>query len=210
MPKLMELVDSKGRVNYDKLRDYVMNCSLPDFTEESQHPFLVGKELYDGEIRRKIGASSSTSTLMFDAADIKETALNALRSRIASEDTLLEGEENAGSSSVSRAIYILKKKLYCAVEEQNIIKIGRASDNDIVIADFVISKYHAQIVIFHGMYFIVDLNSTNGTKVNKNPVSPKMKVQLQVNSSIDFGRFSFVFTHPLQVYRGLRKEALGM
>jgi pSer/pThr/pTyr-binding forkhead associated (FHA) protein len=60
------------------------------------------------------------------------------------------------------------------------------------------------------MYFVVDLDSTNGTAVNDKKVKPQLKVQIGINATVAFGRICFVFTHPFQLYRGLRKEILGM
>lgn len=46
------------------------------------------------------------------------------------------------------------------------LSIGRASDNDISIADSATSAHHAKIVTIFTSSFIQDLNSTNGTIVN--------------------------------------------
>jgi len=50
--------------------------------------------------------------------------------------------------------------------EKETITLGRLPDNDIVINAKSISGYHAEIKIDHGRYFLIDLNSTNGTFVN--------------------------------------------
>ncbi|WP_067837644.1 FHA domain-containing protein [Nocardia lijiangensis] len=47
------------------------------------------------------------------------------------------------------------------------LRIGRAADNDIVVHDLMVSRYHAELqVIGEGRYRIVDLDSHNGTYVN--------------------------------------------
>ena len=50
------------------------------------------------------------------------------------------------------------------------ITIGRRSYNDIVINDLAISGEHAVIVTEKGDSFLEDLNSTNGTQINGQPV----------------------------------------
>jgi pSer/pThr/pTyr-binding forkhead associated (FHA) protein len=46
-------------------------------------------------------------------------------------------------------------------------KFGRATDNDIIIDNASISKYHFQITLqSNGTYQLTDLDSTNGTKIN--------------------------------------------
>ncbi|MGH7901083.1 MAG: FHA domain-containing protein [Thermodesulfobacteriota bacterium] len=54
-----------------------------------------------------------------------------------------------------------KKKL-----DQEIISIGRAQDNDIVINNLSVSRYHAMIYNKGGKVVIKDLGSANGTFVN--------------------------------------------
>jgi hypothetical protein len=215
MASIYDIVDNKGRVNYEQLRQYVSSHSLADFTAQVKHPFLVGKELYDGEISKKIAPKdqvgvSSSSTMRFSAAAFRESLKTGISGGMG-ETTSIRSQEPPvqKNTGISHAIYMIRKKLYSTENDPNTITIGRGANNDIVIADYVVSKQHAQIIIFKGMYFIVDLESTNGTKVNHRTVNPQMKVQLQLNSTIAFGRLCFVFTHPLNVYRGMRKEILG-
>jgi len=47
-----------------------------------------------------------------------------------------------------------------------IITIGRMEDNDLVIQEVRISRYHAQLRAAKGQYTLVDLKSTGGTSVN--------------------------------------------
>lgn len=50
------------------------------------------------------------------------------------------------------------------------VTIGRRTHNDIVIEDLAISGEHAVIVTMNNDSFLEDLNSTNGTQVNGQPV----------------------------------------
>lgn len=50
------------------------------------------------------------------------------------------------------------------------VAIGRAPHNDIVIDDLAISGEHAVIVTVNGDSYLEDINSTNGTQVNGQPV----------------------------------------
>lgn len=49
---------------------------------------------------------------------------------------------------------------------QAITTIGRAEDNDIVVDDRWVSRYHAQVRREEGRYVVVDQDSKNGTLVN--------------------------------------------
>ena len=46
------------------------------------------------------------------------------------------------------------------------LRIGRAEDNDIVVADPAVSRHHAELRNVGGQYHLVDLGSNNGTFVN--------------------------------------------
>jgi len=53
------------------------------------------------------------------------------------------------------------------VPVRNGLTIGRSSDNDVVLRDFSVSRHHAKIVEEDGKFRIVDLESTNGVRVNE-------------------------------------------
>jgi len=46
------------------------------------------------------------------------------------------------------------------------LTLGRASDNDIVLRDFSVSRHHARLEERDGELHVVDLDSTNGVKIN--------------------------------------------
>jgi pSer/pThr/pTyr-binding forkhead associated (FHA) protein len=71
------------------------------------------------------------------------------------------------------------------------ITIGRRPHNDIVIDDLAISGEHAVIVTLNGDSFLEDLNSTNGTKVNGQPVK---KHFLQNDDVIQLAQFSIRYS----------------
>jgi pSer/pThr/pTyr-binding forkhead associated (FHA) protein len=50
--------------------------------------------------------------------------------------------------------------------DKPIIRIGRLEDNDLIIDDPRISRYHAELRYHEGHFQIVDMNSTGGTFVN--------------------------------------------
>jgi adenylate cyclase len=46
------------------------------------------------------------------------------------------------------------------------VGIGRASDNQVVLKDFSVSRHHARMETRDGAWWVIDLGSTNGVKVN--------------------------------------------
>lgn len=81
---------------------------------------------------------------------------------------------------------------YDSVSEKNFdvpqktIKIGRANDNDIIINDPYISAHHAEIEIRNGNMYICDLNSLNGTYVNRKKIQ---KEKITLSDEIHLGSY---------------------
>jgi pSer/pThr/pTyr-binding forkhead associated (FHA) protein len=206
MPTLRELVDANARIKYESLANFIDSCPWTVFSEQATSPFLVGRLLYDGKIRKRKNAGISSSTLMFEpAADGRpdiSTSTPAAPARQSPRDS------SVSPGGITNAIYMVRRKLYSTTEGQNVISIGRSRENDVVIADYVISKQHAQIISFRDLYFLVDVGSTNGTFVNHRQLKPNVKVQLPMNATVSFGRLVFVFMSPTDLYRALRGERL--
>lgn len=60
-----------------------------------------------------------------------------------------------------------------------IIRIGKAADNDFVVSDPLVSRYHAQLTLDKdGSWLLEDLESTNGTFVNGNQILKKLITSL--------------------------------
>ena len=80
-----------------------------------------------------------------------------------------------------------EKVLKTIESDKNEIMIGRNAENDIVIENLAVSKVHARIVKQDGAYYIEDLNSTNGTYLNKIRITKK---DLKNNDIISIGKHS--------------------
>jgi pSer/pThr/pTyr-binding forkhead associated (FHA) protein len=81
--------------------------------------------------------------------------------------------------------------------EKSPFRIGRSEDNDLCINDFLASREHALIERVssedqsHSHYVIRDLDSTNGTYVNHEPISKHL---LNEGDMIRIGQTFFKFT----------------
>jgi dipeptidyl aminopeptidase/acylaminoacyl peptidase len=71
------------------------------------------------------------------------------------------------------------------------VTVGRAPDNDIVVGDPATSGHHGRIELRNGFFWISDLGSTNGTMVNGEPVIEK---QLTEGDMIAIGQNTMRFT----------------
>ena len=71
------------------------------------------------------------------------------------------------------------------------VSIGRAPDNDVVVGDPATSGHHGRIEVRGGAFWISDLGSTNGTLVNGQPVIER---QLSDGDMIAIGQNTLRFT----------------
>lgn len=51
------------------------------------------------------------------------------------------------------------------------VTVGRLTDNSVCIDDASVSSHHAKLTLRNGDYVLTDLHSTNGTRVNGQPVT---------------------------------------
>jgi len=71
-----------------------------------------------------------------------------------------------------------------------VTSIGTSADNDIVLEDKAVSRHHAKIRIEGQKYFVYDLASTNGTKVNDRKITKKW---IKEGDSIEIGHTKMIF-----------------
>lgn len=73
-------------------------------------------------------------------------------------------------------------------------KLGRTADNDVVIKDPSSSRSHARVYEEDGRYFVEDLKSANGTKLNNKSLKAPMEVR--TGDTITIGDVSLEFSSP--------------
>lgn len=72
-------------------------------------------------------------------------------------------------------------------------RIGQAGETDVVIDRPTISRFHACILREEGEFYLMDMNSSNGTYVNNKPIAYKEKCQLKINDIIRFADIKYRF-----------------
>ncbi|MBE9508604.1 MAG: protein kinase [Chloroflexi bacterium] len=65
--------------------------------------------------------------------------------------------------------------------------LGRGPDNDVVIRETEVSRYHARIYCEAASWFVVDLGSTNGTFVNERNLTPHEACPLAPGDTLRLG-----------------------
>ncbi|HEX8821480.1 MAG TPA: FHA domain-containing protein [Archangium sp.] len=89
------------------------------------------------------------------------------------------------------------------VFEQDSVLIGRVTECDVVLYDAGISRRHCRIFSEARRYFVEDLGSSNGTRVNGNPISGKQP--LSDGDAISLGGVVFKFK-PVQGEAAVEEE----
>jgi len=75
------------------------------------------------------------------------------------------------------------------------LTIGRDTSNSVSLDDKLVSRNHALIKKVKGVFFIQDLDSTNGTYVNGKRIPANEYVCLQPNDKIMIGRTELSMLH---------------
>ena len=157
-------------VHHEKVLDYLQSLKglgPEQFQATYNHPFLLENYLAPSS-RTKLGRVETISEV--DVEDL-------LSPTDTSEDELV---------LQARAIPLEKRDKDSA---DRMIFVGRSANNDIVLLNKMVSKLHAYFcqVPGSGVIQLVDMNSTNGTFLNGDRLSPSVKTNLNDADVISFG-----------------------
>lgn len=75
-----------------------------------------------------------------------------------------------------------------------VVRIGRSMTNDYLIKEKTVSGKHASIERREAGYFLIDLNSSNGTRINGKRIKPDTPYLLEDDDEIHFDRYRFLFS----------------
>lgn len=76
---------------------------------------------------------------------------------------------------------------------QDVTTVGRTNGNDLVISGKTVSRRHARLWFANGRWFLEDVGSANGTRVNNNVVYHNQQVTLNDGDVVNFGEEVVVF-----------------
>lgn len=176
-------INMAGRLRFDILLDIVQEVDQQAFRDLMPYPSLVGSAIHDGSIqprsRQYTAASRGKQTFIFKPEELQAE--------------LLESE------SLSQSIFPLIKGTSSNFPSSHHFVVGRVAGNDIVMSDFTVSAQHARIMTSGDGYLIVDLGSTNGTRVNGERVG-QSNTPLKDGDILTFARYDFAFLSPYSLY----------
>ncbi|MDR0287436.1 MAG: FHA domain-containing protein [Clostridiales bacterium] len=97
----------------------------------------------------------------------------------------------SGRSKSNNKLILFGNNLLNGIDTEikgRLLKIGRDNNwADIGINNLIIGRKHAEVYIDNGKYFIKDLNSVNGTYINKMRINSLEKIKIGINDVIGFG-----------------------
>ena len=126
---------------------------------------IADEETRRGEIRVAANVTDGRGARVADATPMP-----------VSSDTMVFSRPDAGQApeSARRAYLLVSTRGSRPVQFDlggALIGIGRASDNDVILDDPMVSRHHCQLKLQHGAYSFADLGSRNGSTVNGQSVS---------------------------------------
>jgi hypothetical protein len=132
-------------------------------------------------------------------------SLSAPAGPCTTELKLLEDEESrTHTANLSVLVYPIRRSAHSLV---HLVTVGRATNNDVVVRDVSVSRFHAFLKRADGGEFLIqDAGSTNGTSVNGRPVPARGNgppQALRPGDDVRLGQVDLTFVDA----RGLREFA---
>ena len=153
--------------------------------------------LLDGQLLRK-GVSvfaQNGSTIQFGA--IKGTLVIPVSARAGALPATPEVKPLAVAAAGDRRATLLTKDGRVVPITDTVFTVGRRPGNLLCITDDqFISGMHAELVWRNGQTFVVDKNSTNGTFVNDQKLTPGSEMIVNNGDRVKFGATTYLFRGP--------------
>lgn len=123
--------------------------------------------------------------------------------RLTLEDILSNNDLFTSNNGIISIFPIVKTRNNPFIKK---ITVGRASIHDIILKDTSISKFHAYFQVDDNKdYYLVDNDSTNGTKINDKEISSSNFILLKDTDKISFSNMNFIFYKPSTLYDVLKE-----
>jgi len=88
----------------------------------------------------------------------------------------------------------------------NIITIGRARDNSLIVKGMQVSHHHARVQFTDERVMVTDLGSTNGTRLNGTLIEPMMPTPVKDGDSIAIGDYRLTWNKTLSTVKDTGKR----
>lgn len=181
---IIALSEDMLSTTYDNVSDIERIKDKYGLTEQ------VAREVEEDEEREEVAVSEANGELPFKEDEKKE--VDKVPERLKEP---LYSEEKTTFLGANDKNPILKNLSTGDVYEvtSNPFTIGKSQTCNLVIADKVVSRHHAEVVQYGDKYFIKDLSSTNGTFINGNKLMADTDVELKDGQEIIFANKKFIY-----------------
>jgi hypothetical protein len=78
--------------------------------------------------------------------------------------------------------------------DSDVLTIGRSPQSDLFLDDVTVSRHHARVIRDDNGYLVEDLNSLNGTYVNRKRIE---RDRLSDGDELQIGKFKLAFLEPI-------------
>lgn len=148
----------------------------------------------DSSFSSNSGSSNSNFSSDFEASTPQ---MPTLQSPACSSDTvLLQPDNSVQATSASLTVFENGQPLTVFLTEEFLL-IGKHPElADLCLSIPTVSRLHARIRKDAACFFIMDLNSKNGTFINGKPLSPQEEYQLCDNDKIQISEVELIFHNP--------------
>ncbi|WP_164920852.1 ABC transporter ATP-binding protein/permease [Thermosynechococcus vestitus] len=113
---------------------------------------------------------------------------------LAPGDVIHVGESLRLTYLLMPATQVVEQTRPLQLRDRQQVRIGRDPSNDMVLDHPVVSRFHARLYLQEGQWYLVDLESANGTFVNNRRLEPRKPVVLPTGALVRIGPYSSVFT----------------
>lgn len=172
--------------------DVAIRTLRDDFVARYPYFFLVGDALLERPERAR-------KTDVFEIVDSNLDKTGATRTA--------DADELAGRQAATLVLAVRK------VQDQfpSMITVGRTSNNDLVIPDINISRFHAFFRSHPDRVELADAGSANGTSVNGKVLPPKGAATLLIpGDRIAFAHLQFAFVDAGAAWDHIRSQDLDL
>jgi len=169
--------ENERHLTVEDLVPIARSCTAETFAARFPHPFLFGREVLEEEFN--------------------------FQTAVTNESSAEHGRNPAGAGLRIRHWVIPVKKPSPDAPGQDRVFLGRAESNDICVPHPTVSKLHGYFTRDPGSvtrWFLVDLGSVNGTRVNGKALEPRARHDLMDGDHLCFGRCLFQWLSPNKLH----------
>jgi hypothetical protein len=118
------------------------------------------------------------------------------------DETDVEESVDVERPTVTRLVLPVRKRTDLFRE---MISVGRAPNNDVVVPDVSVSKFHAYFRTENDVVELIDAGSRNGTRVDGATRPPKAPITVRTGARIEFGGVPLLFVSSEACWSALRR-----